>query len=38
MQLAHALLGETPEDMDVALVTSVLGDLRKMGVVTCLSA
>lgn len=37
-QLAHALVGEPPEDVDVELVSSVLGNLRQMGVVTCLRA
>ncbi|MFZ2298451.1 hypothetical protein [Aquabacterium sp.] len=36
--LAGLLIGEAPEDTDVALVTSVLDDLRTMGVVTCRSA
>lgn len=36
--LAHALVGEPPEDLDLELVTSVLNDFAKMGVVTCLPA
>lgn len=34
-QLAQALVGDTPEDVDVQLVASVLADFEKMGVVTC---
>lgn len=37
-QLATALIGEPPEEADIALVTSLLDNLRAMGVVTCLSA
>lgn len=37
-QLACALIGEAPEDADIVLVTSLLDNLRSMGVVTCLSA
>lgn len=37
-QLAYALMGEAPEDSDIALVTSVLDNLKSMGVVTCRSA
>lgn len=37
MQLAQALVGEPPDDVDVELVTSVLDDLRATGVVTCWS-
>lgn len=36
-QLASALIGETAEDSDIGLVTSLLDNLREMGVVTCLS-
>ena len=38
MELAHDLLGEPPERVDVELVEAVLNDFRKMGAVTCLSA
>ena len=38
MELAHDLLGEPPERVDVELVVAVLNDFRKMGAVTCLSA
>lgn len=38
LQLAQALVGETPEDLDVELVTSVLADFEQMGVVTCQAA
>jgi hypothetical protein len=37
-QLACALMGEAPDDSDIALVTSVLDNLKAMGVVTCRSA
>ncbi|MDX9843493.1 MAG: hypothetical protein RBT42_07010 [Aquabacterium sp.] len=37
-QLASALIGETAEDSDIALVTSLLDNLRSMGVVKCLAA
>lgn len=37
-QLAQALIGEAPEDEDLALVDAALGELIKMGVVTCQSA
>lgn len=37
-ELASALIGETAEDSDIALVTSLLDNLRSMGVVTCLAA
>jgi hypothetical protein len=37
-ELAIALIGETADDPDIALVTSLLDNLRSMGVVTCLAA
>ena len=37
-QLAQALIGEAPEDEDLVLVDAALGELIKMGVVTCQSA
>jgi hypothetical protein len=37
-ELASALIGETAEDSDIALVTTLLDNLRSMGVVTCLAA
>jgi len=38
LELAIALIGETADDPDIALVTSLLDNLRSMGVVTCQAA